>query len=196
MPLRFASFPTGTTCSTTIAATALRTACPINVGGRSSLRWSRGGHETGSIRLECHVDGVRLVYRQQAHLGAAWVAVNEFIPLIETATRFGGRRQWFQCLSCQRRCRILYGGAYFRCRRCLDLKYDTQYEPAFARAATRALKIRERLGSQGGIDDPFPDKPKGMHWKTYDRLQFEDDRLRDAWASGIIAKWGNFEDLK
>lgn len=102
---------------------------------------------------------------------------------------FGGRRMWFQCPSCQRRCRIVYGGIYFRCRLCHDLKYEGQYEPAFARAASRALKIRERLGCDGGIDDLFPAKPKGMHWTTYKRLQSQYDALCDVWVSGLMTRW-------
>ena len=119
--------------------------------------------------------------------------MNELVPLIETPTRFGGRRQWFGCLSCKKRCRILYGGAYFRCRRCHRLKYETQYEAPYARAATRALKIRKRLGGKGGIDAPFPDKPMGMHWKTYDRLMDEDREKRHGWAAGIMKRWNMFE---
>lgn len=94
------------------------------------------------------------------------------------------------CPACNRRCRILYGpGSRFLCRRCGDLKYETQYEPDFARAATRALKIRERLGGRCGIDDPFPPKPKGMHWRTYQRLEAEEEALQRSWALGIAAKF-------
>ena len=87
------------------------------VGRCSTITWSRAGHETGSIRVERRPEGVQLVYRHRR--GADdWHDVREFIPLVETDTAFGGRRQWFQCLSCRNTCRILYGGAYFRCRRC------------------------------------------------------------------------------
>ncbi len=157
-------------------------------GRTTSLSWSRAGRQTGSIRFEYLGHCVRLIYRQRRH-GEEWQDVNEVVPLVETSTRFGGRRQWFKCLSCRRRCRVLYGGAYFRCRRCNGLKYETQYEPPFARAATRALKLRERLGGKGGIDTPFPLKPKGMHWKTYDRLRDQAEELESAWARGIMAKW-------
>ena len=101
--------------------------------------------------------------------------VREFVAFVETSTEFGGRRQWFRCLSCGNKCRILYGGAYFRCRRCYRLKYEMQYEPPFGRIAIRALKIRERLRCKGGIGEPFPPKPKGH--------AFEDIR---AVAPGII----------
>lgn len=164
----------------------------LKVGHWSTLRWSRAGNETGSIRLECLPSAVLLVYRARPP-GGDWRDIKDMVPLVDTATCFGGHRQWFQCLSCHRRCRVLFGGIYFRCRRCNGLKYETQYEPPFARAATRALKIRERLGSKGGIDDPFPEKPRCMHWKTYERLVEADAQLQYAWAKGIASRFRLFE---
>ena len=161
----------------------------LRTGHWSTISWSRGGNPTGSIRIAGMPGGVQLSYRHRRS-GDEWQDVSEFVPLIETPTSFGGRRMWFQCPSCRNRCRILYGGAHFRCRRCHRLKYETQYEPAYGRAATRALKIRERLGSKDGIDAPFPEKPKGMHRKTYDRLRDEVERLESAWARGIMGKFG------
>lgn len=160
----------------------------LTAGRWSTLRWSRGGEETGSIQITGVPEGVLLSYRHRSQ-ERDWEAIREVIPVVETATRFGGRRHWFTCLSCQRRCRIIYGGARFRCRKCMRLRYDTQYEPAFARAATKALKIRDRLGGRGGIHDPFPRKPKGMHQKTYQRLSLEEERLQSVWAVGIAAKF-------
>lgn len=159
----------------------------------STLTWSRGGQKTGSISLGWLGAAVILQYRTQTN-GEDWKDVREIVPLVETGTPFGGRRQWFQCLGCNQRCRILYGGAVFRCRKCHGLKYETQYEPAFARAASRALKIRERLGCKGGVSDLPPAKPKGMHWRTYDRLQANLMRHERGWAEGIAAKWRLFED--
>jgi len=69
----------------------------------------------------------------------------------------------------------------------------TQYEPPFARAAMRALKIGERIGGKGGIDEPFPEKPKSMHWKTYERLEAEVNGLRRrppvCRRPGLLALW-------
>ena len=33
---------------------------------------------------------------------------------------------WFACPSCRRRCRVIYGGARFRCRLCYGAKYESE----------------------------------------------------------------------
>ena len=162
----------------------------LRVGTSSTLRWSRGRHETGSIKIAVLSQGIRLVYRRRVS-GGEWQEVDEIVLIVETPVQLCGLRRWFQCLSCQRRCRIIYGGSYFRCRRCHGLKYDTQYEPDFARAATAALKIRSRLGAKGGLDDPFPRRPKGMHRRTSERLRNEEEHLQSAWAIGIMARFAS-----
>lgn len=161
----------------------------IHPGFQSTVTWSTGGKETGSIRIETlSARAIRLVYRTRI-IGRDWQDVSEVVPIVETAANFGGRRQWFTCLSCRGRTRILYGGAHFRCRRCHGLKYDTQYESALERVASRCHKIRGRLGYRGPLDDPFPPKPKGMHWTTYERLRDEDERLQRCWYSGLARKF-------
>lgn len=49
--------------------------------------------------------------------------------------------------------------------------------------------LRQKLGYQGSLDDPFPPKPKRMHWTTYRRLEEQDEELRNRWmieAMGIF----------
>ena len=157
----------------------------LKPGHWSSISWSRSGEPNADIRIALVPGGLLLDYRVRGS-GEDWRNVHELVPIVETATQFGGQRHWFSCLTCQRRCRILYGGSHFRCRRCHGLRYETQYEPPFARAATRALKIRERLGCKGGIDAPFPDKPKGMHWRTYRKLAAQEEQLQERWALGAM----------
>lgn len=163
----------------------------FEAGRQSTITWSRNGNVTGSVQILVLDGGIRLVYRTRGSR-ENWKDVDDFVPLVSTATRFGGERKWFQCPTCEKRCRIIYGGSYFRCRNCYGLKYETQYEPGFARAATAALKIRDRLGDKGGIDEPFPDKPKGMHRKTYERLQRQDEALLRQWGTGMMAKLGRY----
>ena len=72
---------------------------------------------------------------------------------------------------------MLYGGARFRCRKCWNLAYQTQHEDAWSRAITKAQRFRRRLGASESLDEPFPDKPKRMHWRTYDRLMAKGEVL-------------------
>jgi hypothetical protein len=42
-------------------------------------------------------------------------------------------------------------------------------EPTGTSAVLKSQKIRMRLGGSLSLLDEFPDKPKGMHWRTYER---------------------------
>jgi hypothetical protein len=152
----------------------------LKPGDWFSLRWSRAGRETGSIRGVVSGDGrpeqVTLLYRHRRGLGSEWEDVREPIELAWTACNFGGERPWFLCpgADCGRRVAVLYGpGKYFLCRHCYDLTYQSQRDNKMYRALHRAQKIRERLGGSANMMEPFPEKPKGMRWRTYDRLWWE-----------------------
>ncbi len=95
----------------------------LRPGYSGKLTWSRCGVQTGNIDYRVEAAGLRLIYRTRP-MNGEWQDVNEFIPFVETATNFGGSRQWLLCPSCRRPCRILYGGSRFRCRRCYRLKYE------------------------------------------------------------------------
>lgn len=160
----------------------------LRVGMAGSLTWSRGGYKTGSIRYRVESGGLRLIYRTRSWAGDEWRDVDELTSFTTTATNFGGERQWLRCNSCGRRCRIIYGGSLFRCRRCYDLKYETQYEQPWARVITKAQKVRMRLGGDGSMDDLFPPKPKGMHWQTYWRLEAQDELYQRHWEM-LMSRW-------
>ena len=102
--------------------------------------------------------------------------VQEPVSLEWSACNFGGERPWFVCpgAGCGRRMAKLYGpGKYFLCRHCYDLVYESQRENRTYRALHKAQAIRERLGGSANMTMPFPEKPKGMHWRTYERLWWE-----------------------
>ncbi len=112
------------------------------------------------------------------------------VPIEWTPCNFGGRRPWFVCPGrcCGRRSALLYlGRGYFLCRRCQDLSYASQRERnSSVPALHRCQRIRTKLGGSANMSEPFPDKPKGMHWKTYRRLY---ERHEAAWAqyAGALA---------
>ena len=152
----------------------------LEPGGRFSLRWSRAGKETGSIGGVVSGDGrpeqITILFRHRSGLGDEWENVQESVSLDWTACNFGGERPWFICpgAGCGRRVAVLYGpGRYFLCRHCYDLVYESQRENAIYRALHKAQSIRKRLGGSANMMEPFPEKPKGMHWSTYERLCWE-----------------------
>jgi hypothetical protein len=160
----------------------------------STLSWSQRGHPSGSIRIIAQAEGLGLSYRTTGQDGAPR-DVLELVPFLYTATKFGGRRVWFQCLACRRRCRVPYGGARFRCRQCYGLAYASQRESAFQRALDQADKIAKRLGSPFGCafdGSGLPPKPKRMRWRTYQRLEKRYEALQRQGLASAYAKFGGF----
>jgi len=118
---------------------------------------------------------------------AGYAFVNDVpLPIDWTEPHLGGRRAWFRCCACGRRCTVVYGRAQqWGCRRCWRASYPSQKEAPFDRLIRRAGQLRRRLGDTNctapidhvdfaGIP---PGKPKGMHWRTYHRLTGELERV-------------------
>ena len=83
----------------------------------------------------------------------------------------------------------------FLCRRCHRLAYQSQGEDRADRLYRKAWRIRERLGGSGGLYDPLPARPTGMHAQTYLRLTEEYNKvldeasaLEDAWLTAFTAR--------
>jgi hypothetical protein len=53
------------------------------------------------------------------------------------------------------------------------------------RALYKAQSIRERLGGSASMMAPFPERPKGMHHKTYWRLREEHDEAEMKQLAGM-----------
>ena len=138
-----------------------------------SLTWTRSGEEiasigyssdltapaSGSVRLHYHHGGSPVDYR---------------VSLTTTRPYFGGVRWWFLCPVNGARASKLHlpsGGHMFASRKAFDLAYRSQNETPNDRQLSKAQEIRRRFGGSGSLIDPFPDKPKGMHWVTYWRLR-------------------------
>ncbi len=51
------------------------------------------------------------------------------------------------------------------------LAYESQQQTEFLRGLRKAQKIRVRLGGTPNLLHPFPEKPKGMHWRSYRRIK-------------------------
>jgi hypothetical protein len=156
---------------------------PGNIG---KLSWSQRGKETGSIIYRMEIGSMILNYRYRYRDGE-WQAVEQDIHFNRTPCNYGGHRWWFLCPRCSRRVAVLYGaGKYFLCRHCYGLTYSSQQESRPDRLMRKSRNIRKQLGGGNNLLDPFPFKPKNMHWKTYYRLR--DEAVRANFGSLLI--WG------
>lgn len=138
----------------------------LMAGTHGTLRWRWGDEPSGSVQYKMHESAMELIYRFRRD-DEDWQDARERITLEKRPQPFGGERTYFLCPRCNRRCMVLYGGLRFLCRKCHGAGYMSQSEDAIDRLRRKAEKLRTRLGDSQGIDWPLPDKPKGMHWRTY-----------------------------
>ncbi len=144
----------------------------LTPGRRFSWQWTADGEKVGSIDVRAEHGRVRLIYRSRDY-GDEWESHDYPVRLLSQQCHYGGHREWFACPArgCGRRVAKLYGGRIFACRHCYDLAYPSQRQVGWQRAQRRADKIRDRLEWEYGSNWGF--KPKGMHWRTFERLTAE-----------------------
>jgi len=160
----------------------------LRSGWAGGWQWKHEGENVASINLRAEHDRLHLTYRVRIG-GGEWEDVAEIVRIVRVPCRFGGTRPYFICpgvvsgLACGRRVAKLHGpGRYFLCRHCYRLAHASQREGHGDRAVRSANKIRLRLGGDPGMDEPFPEKPKGMWRQTYERLcerAFQAEMLAD-----------------
>jgi len=142
------------------------------------LSWTRAGEPYDHASVHVETDSVVLFFRFQSTGKIGWIDAQQRIPIVWTTCHFGGRRPWFVCTShsdagyCGQSAAILYrAGDAFACRRCYGLNYLSQHESPRLRSISRSRKIRMRLGGSENLLEPFPQKPRGMHRRTFSRLR-------------------------
>lgn len=164
----------------------------LTPGSFFTWQWSRNGEVTASIQLRVASESVVLDYRNRNHHGGEWEPMRYRVALEWTPCSFGGKRVWWLCpaVGCGRRVAVLHGGRVFACRQCNRLAYRSQREADDDRATRRADKLRNRLGWEPGILNGNGDKPKGMHWITFERLQASHDFHVNAGLAGLAVKLG------
>ena len=139
--------------------------------------WTCLGEPSGTINVRAEEEAIFLIYRARSLLHGMEAHRTAGADNLDRLS-FGGRRPWFTCCArvndrdCRRRVAVLYAaGVLFACRSCYDLAYQSQQGSSVLRSLSRSLKIRLRLGGSADPSAPFPEKPRGMHWRTYLRLR-------------------------
>ena len=163
----------------------------LKPGRAFGWHWKRNGQTLASINIQADQDGVILKYRSSTDAGA-WQERHYPVQLTWSLCNYGGQRAWWICpvVGCARRVAILYGGAVFACRHCQRLAYRSQRECLDDRMTRRADKLRERLKWEDGVLNASGGKPKGMHWRTFERLKAKHDAFANASWTGMAERLG------
>lgn len=163
----------------------------LKPGCSFSWQWTCNGEKIASISMRADTDRVTLDYRTRDR-GGEWQDMHYPVYLAWSDCNYSGQRAWWRCpaVVCGRRVAVLYGGKVYACRHCHKLAYQTQREQPHDRAGSRADTIRKRLGWEAGILNGNGGKPKGMHWRTFERLQAMHDAHVNQALAGIAAKFG------
>lgn len=158
-----------------------------------SWQWLVNDRQVAGISIRVDFDqGMVLSYRMKS----TGEVVEQRVQTQTSPCHLGGQRHWFTCPRCSKRVAVLYApGRYFACRRCGGLGYATQKEGTGDRASTRADKLRKRLSWEAGILNGDGGKPKGMHWKTFQRLKSHHDALVQVSLHDIGRKLGFLHNL-
>jgi hypothetical protein len=114
--------------------------------------------------------------------------ITDIIVLVQSPRGFAGQSWWFRCPGCSRRVADLYPrGDYFRCRRCCGVGYESQRETRQARGLKKSARIKQQLGGTGEHGERVPDRPKGMHRRTYERLLEQVAEAERPWNERMTA---------
>lgn len=182
--------------SRSIDVNRLHKAGCLRAGSSGGWQWTQDGERVAWISLLAETDRLHLSYRVRI-AGGEWESIEEPVRIVRVACRFGGARPYFICpglvngVACGRRVAKLHGpGRYFLCRHCYRLAHASQSESQWDRTLRHASKIKQHLGGDPGMAAPFPPKPKGMWWRTYERLRDEcfDAEMRADEAFAIHAE--------
>lgn len=178
-------------------ANILRRAGVLVAGWAGGWHWTRDGERAADIGIRHDTaDQLTMNYRTRAGTGP-WIDVSQVVAVAWAPCRFGGARPFLCCPCCGRRAVKLYILNTIMCRACHGLPYPTQRMDAVDRLRWKAGAVRVKLGGRHGGVFSVPAKPKGMHWRTYDRLRnraleadWRADMMMDAQLDRLCARLG------
>ena len=124
-------------------------------------------------------------------------ATTQYVRVSWTKVHFGGARPWMHCPHCETRVAKLYAGlgGYF-CRACIgNPPYASQRLSAQGRAHFKACKLRLLLNGEAQLSRPFPERPRHMHRRTYDRRRREGMSLEAGLSKRMRRRFPDYKNL-
>ena len=145
-----------------------------------TLSWSRGDNPAGTIGFTCDMRdpdnaALMLQYTTTDNASRKTRDFKHRIALSTTQPHYGGRRWWMHCPVNGRRVGKLYmppGAQTFASRTAWRLGYQSQRASPRDAAFERLFRLQKKLGCPEGWEMPIR-RPKGMHRRTYERLETE-----------------------
>lgn len=174
--------------------------------GRSitgKLSWTCRGEPSGNVSYTCDMrdpDHATLELRftvTRRSTGEAKDYVQR-IRLTYTQPHFGGRRWWMHCPHTGERVGKLYapaGGDTFASRSAWRIGYRSQRQTERDNLFDRLNRLQRKLGTPEGWEQPVW-RPKGMHHRTYSRLEqqyWQLDRLCGQAMAQVMARFDRFK---
>jgi hypothetical protein len=165
-------------------------------------RWQREGFLMAGRFFACRWGNIEVVAASTARGEPDRVSLCSWqdrstysVRLAWTPCNYGGSRAWFICPArdCGRRVAILYGDGPFACRHCRQLAYDSQQDSGWRRSINQARLARMKLGGSANLTEPLPERPKGMHWRTYSRLYIRAAGREQAFLAGTLSTLTSLE---
>ena len=152
-------------CNSIDANQLNRSGC-LKSGWCGTTTWSRNGVKTSSIIMRASTESLHLSYCNKEY-----GTVYQSLAIERLPCRFGGSRAYFRCKCNKRVVKLYAAGKHFLCRHCYHLPYSSKNEGHWDRALRQRNKRRRRLSRNVGLEAYVAQKPKGMWWRTYQRLQ-------------------------
>jgi hypothetical protein len=113
-----------------------------------------------------------------------------------TRCHYGGARPWLHCTCGLRVAKLFKGLGGYYCRQCFDNpRYACQTKSTQGRLHFEACKLRLRLGGEASLTAPFPERPRGMHRKTYARLRHRAEQLEARISRRVSARATDYPSL-
>jgi hypothetical protein len=141
---------------------------------RQTIAWSRNDKQIGAITYLLTNNTITLIYTHTPR-GREPESIEDKIHLIKTPCNFGGERTWFCCPSCLAKALVLYGGKYFRCRKCIGLVNPSSNESKLDRSRRALAKYQRKLAPDMPLSSHdgtrWLHKPKWMRYKTYSEIK-------------------------
>lgn len=164
---------------------------PPDVMRASVISWSIRGTVVADAFIEHDGDADTLTVKFYTGQGTG----RRVLDVDRTECTYGGYRPWLVCPGCRQRRAVVYVYAgWIACRRCHGMNYATTRMSVVDRLGYRADRLRARIDPTAErFGWPVPDRPSGMHRRTYHRLV---DDLHATTLAAMAAIMGRVDRLE